>query len=151
MSPFTVVEYSLCSALVISSTPRIPLKVGGQFEGAPVLLLHHVGRTSGARYVAPMMYLAGTDVGTDADTVFVFASKGGAPTNPEWYVNAVKAGAAEIEIGTDTVPVQVTEVVGAERDRIYAEQARRYPGFAQYAVKAAGHRTIPVLALHRAH
>lgn len=122
-------------------------KVGGQFEGAPMVLLHHYGRKSGQEYVAPTMYLADE---TDPSVVYVFASKGGAPTNPEWYRNLVAAGKGTVEVGTETYEVVVSEVTGAERDRIYAEQARRYPGFADYERKTAGIRTIPVLALKRA-
>ena len=121
-------------------------KVGGNFEGAPVTLLHHRGRKSGREFVAPVMYLADE---SDAETIYVFASKAGAPTNPEWYYNLLAAGRGEVELGTRTYPVQVDELTGAERDRIYAEQARRYPGFAEYETKAAGVRTIPVLALRR--
>lgn len=121
-------------------------KVGGHFEGAPMVLVHHVGRKSGKQSVTPMMYLADDD---DPATVYVFASKAGAPTNPAWYYNLTAAGTATIERGTETYEVSVTEVSGAERDRIYAEQARRYPGFAEYETKAAGIRVIPVLALRR--
>ncbi|MGZ0145973.1 nitroreductase family deazaflavin-dependent oxidoreductase [Kribbella sp. WER1] len=121
-------------------------RVGGPFEGAPLLLLHHHGRKSGKEYVAPMMYLADE---TDPKTVYVFASKAGAPTNPDWYTNLAAAGTATVEVGTETHPVTVHEITGADRDRIYAEQARRYPGFAEYEVKTTGIRTIPVLALTR--
>ena len=121
-------------------------KVGGGFEGAPMVLVHHVGRKSGKRNVTPMMYLPDDE---DARTIYVFASKAGAPTNPAWYYNLVTAGTAQIEVGTETVDVAVTEVTGAERDRRYGEQARRYPGFAEYEQKTAGVRTIPVLALTR--
>ncbi len=121
-------------------------RIGGNFEGAPMLLAHHRGRKSGRENVAPMMYLA--DESDDA-TVYVFASKAGAPSNPDWYYNLVSAGAGEIEVGTEKYGVTVREVTGDDRDRIYAEQARRYPGFAEYERKTAGVRTIPVLALTR--
>jgi deazaflavin-dependent oxidoreductase (nitroreductase family) len=121
-------------------------RVGGQFEGAPMTLVHHRGRTSGRDYVNPTMYLRDDD---DPDVIYVFASKGGAPSNPDWYDNLVAAGEAEVEVGTEQYPVAVTELQGDERDRIYAEQARRYPGFADYEKKTAGIRTIPVLALRR--
>jgi deazaflavin-dependent oxidoreductase (nitroreductase family) len=119
-------------------------RVGGQFEGAPLVLVHHKGRRSGHGYVSPVMYLPG-----DGDRIYVFASKGGAPSNPGWYHNLTAAGNATVEVGTHTYPVTVTDLNGAERDRAFAEQARRYPGFAEYAEKTAGVRTIPVLALDR--
>src|SRR5882757_7742787 len=110
-------------------------RVGGNFAGAPVTLLHHRGRKSGTEYVTPLMYLQ--DETTPA-TVYVFASKAGAPTNPEWYYNLVAAGDTTIEIGPETAPVTVEEITGAKRDEIYAEQAKRYPGFGEYEVKVAG-------------
>ena len=121
-------------------------RVGGNFEGAPMTLVHHRGRKSGREYVNPMMYLRDDD---DPATIYVFASKGGAPDHPDWYANLVAAGEAEVEVGTEQYPVTVTELTGDERDRVYAEQARRYPGFAEYEEKTAGVRTIPVLALTR--
>ena len=121
-------------------------KVGGTFEGAPLVLLHHRGRSSGREYVAPVMYLPHDSA---PDLVYVFATKGGAPTNPDWYDNLTAAGVGSVERGTDTYDVTVREVTGADRDRIYAEQARRYPGFAEYARQTAGIRVIPVLELSR--
>ena len=122
-------------------------RVGGVFEGAPLVLLHHRGRKSGSEYVTPIMYLADD---TEPDAIYVFASKGGAPTHPDWYDNLITAGDGSIERGTETYRVTVREVTGTDRDRIYAEQARLYPGFAEYADKTAGVRTIPVLELRRA-
>jgi deazaflavin-dependent oxidoreductase (nitroreductase family) len=122
-------------------------KVGGPFEGAPMVLVHHRGRKSGIQRVNPMVYLPDDD---DPDTIYVFGSKGGAPTNPDWYYNLAAAGTARVERGTDEYDVTVEEMTGADRDRIYAEQVRRRPNFADYAEKTAGIRTIPVLALRRA-
>ena len=122
-------------------------RVGGIFEGAPMTLVHHKGRRSGREHVTPTMYLADE---TDPDTIYVFATKGGAPTNPDWYYNLIGAGGGTIERGTQTYPVTVRELTGDERDRVYAEQARRYPGFTEYARQTAGVRTIPVLELKRA-
>jgi deazaflavin-dependent oxidoreductase (nitroreductase family) len=121
-------------------------RVGGNFAGAPLVLLHHTGRKSGREYVNPVMYLP--DDG-DPDTIYVFASKGGAPEHPSWYRNLTAAGSGSVEVGTDSYRVTVAELKGAERDRIYAEQAKRFPGFATYETRTSGVRTIPVLALHR--
>ncbi|MBB4134416.1 deazaflavin-dependent oxidoreductase (nitroreductase family) [Gordonia humi] len=120
-------------------------RVGGPFEGAPMILVHHVGRKSGKQTVAPLMYLPGDD----PSVLYIFASKAGAPTNPAYYYNLVDAGRATVEVGTETFDVAVTEVTGADRDRIYAEQASRYPGFADYEEKTKGVRVIPVLKLTR--
>jgi deazaflavin-dependent oxidoreductase (nitroreductase family) len=122
-------------------------RVGGTFEGAPLVLVHHTGRKSGREYVTPTMYLPDQ---RDDNTIYVFASKGGTPSNPDWYYNLTAVGEGTIERGTETYRVAVREVTGNERDRIYDEQARRYPGFAEYAQQTAGIRTIPVLELQRA-
>ncbi|HKC27281.1 MAG TPA: nitroreductase family deazaflavin-dependent oxidoreductase, partial [Jatrophihabitans sp.] len=111
------------------------------------VLVHHRGRKSGRERVNPVMYLSND---TEPDAIYVFATKGGAPTNPDWYRNLIAAGDGRVERGTETYDVTVHEVTGAERDRIYAEQARRYPGFGEYARQTAGVRTIPVLELRRA-
>ena len=122
-------------------------KVGGVFDGAPLALVRHRGRKSGREYVTPMMYVAHD---TEPDVIYVFASKGGAPTNPDWYYNLTATGDGTVERGTETYKVTVRELAGTERDRVYAEQARHFPGFAEYARQTAGVRTIPVLALTRA-
>jgi deazaflavin-dependent oxidoreductase (nitroreductase family) len=122
-------------------------RVGGNFAGAPVTLLRHVGRKSGKQTVSPVMYLSDAD---NPSTIYVFASYAGATSNPAWYYNLTAAGTATIEVGDETLDVAIEEITGQERDRIYAEQASRYPGFAEYEQKTKGVRTIPVLALRRA-
>ncbi|MFK0153259.1 nitroreductase family deazaflavin-dependent oxidoreductase [Streptomyces sp. NPDC090499] len=122
-------------------------RVGGVFEGAPIVLLHHRGRKSRREYVSPVMYLPHE---TEPDIIYVFATSGGAPNNPDWYYNLAEAGAGSVERGTEAYQVTVRDLAGDERDRVYAEQARRYPGFAEYARQTAGVRTIPVLELGRA-
>src|ERR1039457_3253990 len=122
-------------------------RVGGNFEGAPMVLVHHRGRKSGREYVNPMMYLPHD---TEPDIIYVFATKAGAPTNPDWSHTLTATGNGTVERGTETYKMTVRELTGAERDRIYAEQARRYPGFSEYARQTAGVRTIPVLELTRA-
>jgi deazaflavin-dependent oxidoreductase (nitroreductase family) len=122
-------------------------RVGGPFAGAPMVLVHHRGRKSGQEMVSPMMYLPHD---TDGDVIYVIASKGGAPENPGWYYNLTAAGRGEVERGTETYAVTVRDLTGDERDQRFNEQAGRYPGFAGYAEKTAGIRTIPVLELTRA-
>jgi deazaflavin-dependent oxidoreductase (nitroreductase family) len=121
-------------------------KMGGDWAGQPLLLLHHRGRRTGAEHVAPVMYLADED---DPGTLYVFASKAGAPTHPAWYRNLLAAGGGRVELGEESFEVAASEVEGEARDRIFAEQARRFPQFGEYAEKAAGVRTIPVVALRR--
>ena len=122
-------------------------KVGGPFEGAPMVLVHHRGRKSGTEHVVPLMYMADE---ADPNTMYIFASKAGAPTHPAWYHNLMAADGTTVELGDETYDVKVTEVQGEPREAIFNEQARRYSGFADYAAKTAGIREIPVLALTRA-
>ncbi len=117
-------------------------KLGGPFEGGPMLLLTTTGARTGQKRVNPMMYLQ------EGDRLFVFASKGGAPTNPDWYHNLVAHPQVTIELGGETYDAMAAPVGGAERDRIYAEQSRRYPNFAEYQQKTK--RVIPVVELKRA-
>jgi deazaflavin-dependent oxidoreductase (nitroreductase family) len=114
-------------------------EVGGQFKGAPVLLLHTKGAKTGAERVNPMMYL-------DLDERrFVFASKAGADTNPDWYHNLIAHPDVTVEVGADTYGAKAKPVTGSEHDRVYAVQAERYPGFAEYQEKTK--RVIPVVEL----
>ena len=114
-------------------------RVGGQFDGAPLLILHTKGARSGEPRTNMMMYLA------DNDRYLVFASKAGADTNPAWYWNLRAHPEVLVEIGDDTVEAHATELTGSERDEKFAEQAARYPGFAGYEEKTD--RIIPVIAL----
>src|ERR1700752_3390223 len=85
-------------------------RVGGPFEGAPMVLLHHRGRNSGREHVTPLMYLPHD---TEPDSIYVFATKGGAPTHPDWYDNLIAAGNGSVERGTETYKVNVQDVTGA--------------------------------------
>jgi deazaflavin-dependent oxidoreductase (nitroreductase family) len=118
-------------------------KVGGQFAGAPLLILHSVGAKSGKACVNPLMY---QDLGHGQ--VAVFASKGGAPTNPDWYHNLVANPRATVELGAETFDVTARVVRGEERLRIWSPWKQRYPSFAQYERKTK--REIPVVILERA-
>ena len=120
-------------------------RVGGPFAGAPMILVHHVGRTSGKEYISPLVYLPGED----DDSMYIFGSKAGAPAHPDWYRNLIAAGEATVEVAASTFQVTVTELAGDERDRVFAEQVKRMPGFGDYAKKTEGVRTIPVLRLTR--
>lgn len=121
-------------------------RVGGQFDGAPMVLLHHTGRKSGRALVAPLVYRSDP---TDKNTIYVFASAAGAPKDPQWYANIVAAGHTSVEVGAETYDVRVETLSGEERERIYAAQVDAMPGFGEYAAKVEGIRVIPVVALHR--
>jgi len=115
-------------------------KVGGGFEGAPLLLLHHVGAKSGTERVTPMMY---QDLG--GGSVAVFASLAGAPNNPAWYHNLIAHPDVTAEIGTETRSFQARVAPEAERDPIWEAQKAAYPTFADYEAKTT--RVIPVVVL----
>ncbi|MEP7111647.1 MAG: nitroreductase family deazaflavin-dependent oxidoreductase [Ilumatobacteraceae bacterium] len=117
-------------------------KVGGQFEGAPLLLLHSTGAKSGQARVNPMMYLA------DGNNLVVFASKAGAPTSPDWYHNLLANPRASVEVEDRTVNVVASVAEGDTRDRLWTLQKELYPGFAEYEAKTA--RQIPVVVLEPA-
>ncbi|MBB3050505.1 deazaflavin-dependent oxidoreductase (nitroreductase family) [Prauserella isguenensis] len=114
-------------------------KVGGPFEGAPLLLLHTLGARSGKQRVNPMMYL------TDGDRYLVFASKAGADSHPDWYWNLRANPSARIEVGDIDLDVEATDLDEPERTEKYRIQAERYPGFAEYEQRTD--RVIPVVAL----
>ena len=116
-------------------------RVGGPFEGAPLLLLTSTGAKSGEPRTTPVVYLA------DGERMVIFASKAGAPTNPAWYHNLIAHPAASVEVGTETVAVDASEVTGEERDRLFARQAAAMPQFNEYAQMTD--RLIPVVALQR--
>lgn len=116
-------------------------KVGGQFDGAPMLLLHTTGAKSGQERVNPVVY---QQVGDD---VAVFASNAGADTSPDWYHNLRAHPQATIELGTETVEVEARVLDDDEREAIWAEQKRVMPGFADYENKTT--RSIPVVVLKR--
>jgi deazaflavin-dependent oxidoreductase (nitroreductase family) len=116
-------------------------KVGGMWEGRPLLLLTTTGAKSGQRRTTPVMYLP------DGDRLLVFATKAGAPTNPAWYHNLLAHPEVTVEVGTETYEATATPLTGEERDRLYAKQASLYPQFGEYQARAT--RKIPVIALER--
>jgi deazaflavin-dependent oxidoreductase (nitroreductase family) len=114
-------------------------RLGGPFEGAPVLLLHTTGAQSGQERVHPLMYLA------DSSRYLLFASAAGVDRSPAWYWNLIANPDASIEVGDEHLDVHAVELSGAERDAKYADQAQRFPQYAEYQRKTS--RTIPVVAL----
>jgi deazaflavin-dependent oxidoreductase (nitroreductase family) len=115
--------------------------VGGRFEGNPLLLLHHIGAKTGIERVNPVAYQR---VG---DSFAIFASKGGAPTNPDWYHNLVANPEVTVEVGAETVPVRARVAAGEERERIWNAQKMAVPNFADYEKQTE--RQIPVIVLER--
>ena len=112
-------------------------KVGGPFEGAPVLLLHHNGAKTGTERVNPLMY---QQVGGD---YAIFASSGGQPRDPQWFRNLVAHPDVTIEVGASTVKARARVAEGDERDSIWETQKERYPQFAEYEKNGRAPRRFP--------
>lgn len=115
--------------------------VSGVFAGRPLMLLTTTGAKSGQPRTAPLVYT------TDGDDLVVIASKGGAPTNPDWYHNLRAHPLVTVELGGDRFEARARVAEGQERERLYANQAAQMPAFADYQRKAT--REIPVVVLER--
>jgi deazaflavin-dependent oxidoreductase (nitroreductase family) len=115
--------------------------VGGMFEGTPLLLITVTGAKSGTKRTLPLAYTK------DGDRVVIIASKGGAPTNPDWYHNLVANPDVTVEIGDDKWEARASVTEGEERDRLFDAQAKVMPGFAEYQANTT--RKIPVVVLER--
>jgi deazaflavin-dependent oxidoreductase (nitroreductase family) len=116
-------------------------KVGGRFANAPMVLISTKGARTGQLRTNPLVCLP------DGDRLIVFASKAGAPSNPDWYYNLRANPDVTVEYGTEKFPARATILEGPERDRLYAEQAKRFSAFADYEKNTK--RIIPVIALER--
>jgi deazaflavin-dependent oxidoreductase (nitroreductase family) len=116
-------------------------RVGGSWEGRDLLLLTTTGRKSGNAHTTPMVYTR------EGDRLLVYASKGGAPKHPVWYLNLVAHPEVVVEVGDQRYDATAAPLLGEERDREYAAQAERVPAFGDYQDKTT--RVIPVVALRR--
>jgi len=114
-------------------------KVGGYFEGRPLLLLTMRGAKTGRERTTPLAYLA------DGERYVIFATKGGAPTNPAWYYNVAANPDVTIEVGDRRIQAEARVTNEPERTELYRRQAERWPAFAEYPKKTS--RTIPVIVL----
>ncbi|HSO13155.1 MAG TPA: nitroreductase family deazaflavin-dependent oxidoreductase [Anaerolineales bacterium] len=114
-------------------------KVGGYFEGKTLLLLHTKGARSGQERINPVACIR------DGERLVVIASKGGAPTHPDWYYNVVANPLVTVEVGTEKFQAQATVAEEPERTRLYDQMVAMMPGFDEYRRKTA--RVIPVIVL----
>ncbi len=117
-------------------------KVGGRFEGVPILLLHTTGAKSGQPRVNPLAFQP------DGDKIIIFASYAGGPANPAWFHNLLAGGPASVEVGTERFPVTARVATGDERERYWAKQKQDLPTFSDYEQRTT--REIPVVVLERA-
>ena len=132
----TAAEYN---AKVIDEFRASEGRVGGMWEGTPLLLLHHTGARSGASRVNPVGYLP------DEPRYVIFASNGGAPSSPDWYHNLKAQPTTRIEVESETIDVVAEEATGEERERLFARGAERFPDLARHARRTD--RVIPVIVL----
>lgn len=116
-------------------------KVGRYFAGRPMMLLTTIGAKSGLPRTHPLVYTM------DGESYVIIASKGGAPTNPDWYHNLLANPVATVEVGVETFQVRARLARGSERRRLYDAQAALMPAFADYEAKTT--REIPVFVLER--
>ena len=116
-------------------------KVGGPFLGKTLLILHTIGAKSGLEHINPVAYI------TDGDRFVIIASKGGAPTNPDWYYNLVAHPQVTVEVGTEQFTARASLATEPERTRLYDKMVEMMPGFADYQKKTT--RIIPVIILSR--
>ncbi len=116
-------------------------KVGGTFENTPLLLLHTTGAKSGKQRVNPVAYVE------DGDRLVILASKGGGPTNPDWYYNLVANPDVRVEVGTDEFDAMAAVAQEPERTELFNRMAERNPGFREYQQRTE--RVIPVITLTR--
>lgn len=116
-------------------------KVGGAFAGRPLLLLHTTGAKTGQQRVNPLAYTR------DGDRLVVIASKGGAPTHPDWYYNLLANSQVTVEVGTERFPARALVASEPERTRLFDQMVAESPGFADYQRKTT--RVLPVIVLTR--
>jgi deazaflavin-dependent oxidoreductase (nitroreductase family) len=117
-------------------------RVGGPYQGAPMVVLHTTGARSGEERVIPLVYQPVNG------SIAIFGSKAGSPKHPAWYLNLVANPSATVEVGTETYPVTARIAEGQEREDIWTRQKQLMPGFADYEAKTGG-RQIPVVILER--
>lgn len=118
-------------------------RVGGMFEGAPMILIHHLGAKSGAERVTPLVHFP-----EEGGRTVIVASAGGAPKHPAWFHNLKANPKIDVEVGTETYPVLAEEITGTERNELWDRVVATNPGFGDYQRKTD--RIIPLLRLTRA-
>ena len=114
-------------------------RIGGKFDDAPALLLHHVGRKSGERRTAPLVYAQ------DGEKIYITASYGGQDKHPAWFLNVRANPDVEVEIGRERRPVRARVLDGEEREHAWEKVAAVWPGYNTYQGRTD--RTIPVVEL----
>jgi deazaflavin-dependent oxidoreductase (nitroreductase family) len=118
-------------------------RIGGRWQGAPVLLMTHIGRKSGKLHTTPLFY------GEDGDSLVVAASNAGAPGHPSWYLNILEDREVEVDVGRHTSVRHARIAEGEEHERLFRMMNDLYKHYDLYAERAEGKREIPVVVLER--
>ena len=134
-------EFDEMNRTVIDEFRATGGNAGGVFTGKPLVLVRHIGAKSGRERISPLVPLL------DDGRIFVFASKGGSDSNPDWYGNLVANPTVTVELGTEMFPATARTLMGEERDEIYAKQSAVEPQFGEYQRMTT--RVIPVVELVR--
>jgi deazaflavin-dependent oxidoreductase (nitroreductase family) len=134
-------EFDEMNRTVIDEFRATGGKAGGVFTGKPLVLVRHIGAKSGRERISPLVPLL------DDGRIFVFASKGGSDSNPDWYGNLVANPNVTVELGTEMFPATARTLMGEERDEIYAKQSDVEPQFGEYQRMTT--RVIPVVEFVR--
>jgi deazaflavin-dependent oxidoreductase (nitroreductase family) len=110
--------------------------------GVPTLLLTTTGRRTGTRHRTALIY------GRSGPDYVVVASKGGAPEHPAWYLNLDADPDVEVQVKDEVFRATARTVTGEDRAQLWAELARIWPAYDDYAAKTD--RQIPLVLLTRA-
>jgi deazaflavin-dependent oxidoreductase (nitroreductase family) len=136
------IDFNAFNAGIVEEFRANDGKVTGMFEGAPMVLVTHTGAKSGELRTTPLVHTI------DGDRVIIIASMGGAPTNPAWFHNIKANPKVTVELGDETFEAEAEVLTeGAERQRLFDQQAELMPNFKQYQEKTD--RVIPVVTLTR--
>jgi deazaflavin-dependent oxidoreductase (nitroreductase family) len=114
----------------------------GEFDGVPLILLHHVGAKSGTERVTPVVCYPQFD-----GRFAIIASNGGAPTSPDWYCNLNSHRTIDVEFGGEMFAAAARELEGREREKVWADALRAAPQLDEHQKKTS--RTFPVVLLAR--
>ena len=115
---------------------------GGKIAGrAPLILMTTKGAKTGQERVYPLMAVPYDD------SYLAVASKGGAPTHPQWYHNLMAHPDITVEVGTETFPARAELLSGEERAKAFAKAAQVFPLYSTYQQKTT--RELPIFLLKR--
>jgi len=114
-------------------------RLGGKVKKAPVLLLDHVGRKSGAKRTAPVLYLE------NGEDLVIVGSRGGSDAPPAWWLNLKDSPRTSVLVGRERRDVVARQATPEEREALWPRLVAMYADYADY--QARTEREIPVIIL----